>query len=394
MEQNTTHINPWSGSESQATLQQIGDLCTQTLGLPINLPLVGTMFHSEVRDPCSHQGILSYQGKLVEDDFIVLECELFRGPQDVRVSSKTMFAHLSALGDKVQVAPPREHSPGEASYCVSLKIKATPLSLTRASALVDELKHLDQLALTLQAEVPVLRSEAELAQLYQGVAEFLAPVPVWQGPETESGTLWDDWAGETLDYLMSSSSVALAAPLQIESDFALAVLAQVVQRFNKTLGITKLPAINARTLVELTQKAPGLVVVPAMSLNLGTSLYDLGNEMRALLSILSSQNRPVVFVGAIDELQAVFHGGQGGKTDPLAPVVRHAPEVTLETLTRFAVRTAGRQAGGLPVGPEERLLHMVLSDMAHLPPPEQRRILPLMARRAVPGVGCGRCSGK
>ena len=123
-----------------------------------------------------------------------------------------MFEHLSAAGDKVKLAPPKEHPSGEASYFVSLKIMAVPLSLTRASAFVDELKHLDLLARNLQEEVPVVRYDAELAKLYQEVAEFLEPVPVWQGPEADLGTLWGDWAGDTVDYLMGSSSVALAAP--------------------------------------------------------------------------------------------------------------------------------------------------------------------------------------
>ena len=383
MEQNYSHVNPWSGSESQETLRQVADLCVQALNQPLQVTPDSLAFYSEGGDGGSHRGILSYRGKLVENDFIVLECELFQGPQDLRVSSKAMFEHLSAAGDKVKLAPPKEHPSGEASFFVSLKIKAVPLSLTRASALVDELKHLDLLAGILQDEVPVVRHEAELAKLYREVAEFLEPVPVWPGPEAELGTLWGDWAGETVDYLMGSSSVALAAPLPTESDFALAVLAHVVQRFKRTLGKVKLPAVNARTLVELSQKAPGLVVVPAMSLSLGTSLYDLGNEMQALLSTLASQNRPVVFVGALDELQAVFHGGQGGKTDPLVPIVRHVPPATTETLARFAVRTAGMQVGGLPPGSEARLLQRVLAEMEHLPPPEQRRVLPVLARRVV-----------
>ena len=161
----------------------------QALNLPLQVTPDSLAFYSEGGDGGSHQGIISYHGRLVGNDFIVLECELFQGPPDLRVSSKAMFEHLSAAGDKVKLSAPKEHPSGEASYFVSLKIKAVPLSLTRASALVDELKHLDLLARSLQEEVPVVRLEAELAKLYREVAEFLEPVPVWQGPEAELGTV-------------------------------------------------------------------------------------------------------------------------------------------------------------------------------------------------------------
>lgn len=382
MEQNYSHVNRY-GSESQETLRQVADLCVQALNLPMQVTPDSLSFHSEAGDENSHPGILSYHGKLVENDFIVLECELFQSARDLRVSSQAIFEHLSAVRDQVKVAPPQDHPSGKTSYGVTLKIKAVPLSLTRASTLMDELKHLDLLARSLQDEVPMVRNEAELAKLYQEVADFLEPVPVWLGPGAELGTIWEKWAGEAVDYLLGSSSVALAAPLPAERDFAVAVLAHLIQRFNRTLGKVKLPAVNARTLVELTEKAPGLVTVPALSLSLGTSPYDLGNEMQALLSTLTHQNRPVVFTGALDELQAVFHGGQGGKTDPLVPIVLHVPPATTETLARFAVRTTGMQVGGLPTGSEASLLQRVLAEVANLPPPEQRRVLPVVARRAV-----------
>jgi hypothetical protein len=383
MDSNFSHVNIWGVPESQEALRQVADLCVQALGLPLKVLPEGTSFSSQGAEKTGLRGVISCHGRLVEDDFILLECELFRGSGDLRMSTKTFFEHLSALGDKVRLAPPKPHPDGEASYLVSLKIKATPLSVARASALVDELKHLNQVAKILQEELPAIRTDAELAKLYEPVSEFLEPVCAWPGPEAEPGEPLGDWAAETVDYLLSSCSVALAAPLPLEGDLGLAACAQAVQKFKKTLGRVKLPSINARTLVELNHKAPGLVVAPAMNLSLGTSPYELGNEMRALLSTLASQNRPAIFTGALEELQAVFHGGQGGKTDPLLPVVRHVPEIPLETLALFAVRTAGMQIGGLPAATEERLLRGVLEELARLSAPEQRRVLPGVARRAM-----------
>ena len=107
MEQNYSHVNPWNGSESQETLRQVADLCVQALNLPLQVTPDSLAFYSEGGDGGSRQGILSYHGRLVGNDFIVLECELFQGPPDLRVSSKAMFEHLSTAGDKVKLAPPQ-----------------------------------------------------------------------------------------------------------------------------------------------------------------------------------------------------------------------------------------------------------------------------------------------
>jgi hypothetical protein len=85
----------------------------------------------------------------------------------------------------------------------------------------------------------------------------------------------------------------------------------------------------------------------------------------------------------------VFHGGQGGKTDPLAPVVRHVPAAPLASLARFAVRRAARPAGGLPAATEERLVFQVLEELKPLLPAEQRRVLPGVARRLVNAWAAG-----
>ncbi len=383
MDSNFSPVNSWGVPESQETLRQVADLCVQALGLPLKVLPEGTAFHSQEADKTSSRGIISCRGRLVEDDFILLECELLRGPEGLRVSTRAVFEHLSSLGEKIRLAPPKLRPQGETSYLVSLKIQAKPLSVARASALVDELKHLDHLARVLQEELPVGRTDAELAKLYEPVSELLEPVSAWPGPEAEPGELLGDWAAETVDYLVSSCSVALAAATPLEGDLALAVCAPAAHRFKKTLGRLKLPSINARTLVELSQKAPGWVAAPAMNLSLGTSPYELGNEMRALLSTLAGQNRPAIFTGDIEELQAVFHGGQGGKTDPLLPVVRHVPAIPLNTLALFAVRTAGLRAGGLPAATEARLLQGIIDELGRLSPAEQRRVLPGVARRAV-----------
>ena len=107
MDHKISHVNLWNVSEAQETLQQVADLCVQTFGLPVKLAPDGASFASVREEKSPSQGLLAYRGKLVENDFIILECELFQGPPDLRVSSKVLFEHPAAVGEKVRPAMPK-----------------------------------------------------------------------------------------------------------------------------------------------------------------------------------------------------------------------------------------------------------------------------------------------
>jgi hypothetical protein len=141
--------------------------------------------------------------------------------------------------------------------------------------------------------------------------------------------------------------------------------------------------LDAKALIEMTRRAPGIMAVPAVSLSLGTNPYEMGHEVQALLASLSAAGRPVIFTGAFEQLQSVFRGGQGGASDPLRPIVRHVPNIPLEVLTRFAIRSAGRLVGGLPEAAEEELTNQTLAALQKSDPAEPGRILPIVASRTV-----------
>ena len=63
-------------------------------------------------------------------------------------------------------------------------------------------------------------------------------------------------------------------------------MAQAARERNRTLGRLMLPAVNARGLLEVVRKAPGTVAASVANISLGSSPYELGNEMQALLSSL------------------------------------------------------------------------------------------------------------
>jgi hypothetical protein len=170
----------------------------------------------------------------------------------------------------------------------------------------------------------------------------------------------------------------------VATDFALAVLARVGQVQDRLLGVLSLSSIGTRDLIELSRKAPGTVVVPASRMSLGSSHYDAEREVPPLLRALSAAARPVVFTGFYVDLQAVFHGGQGGQGDPLQPVVRRIPvTVPFDVLARFAVRAAARHVGGLSQTAEDELTSATLDALRPENASARQRLLPAVAHRAV-----------
>lgn len=378
---NTSNIHTNDTSDCIETLQQIAGLCQQVFSVELMVESDELSFHPVNTERSNGQGILSIHGRVIDDSVIHVQVELVRGAEDQRVSSSSLFRHLSTLGERACLIPPREQTPGQFSLWVELKVKASPMSMSRSSAFVAELRHMDELARFLQAEMPADRSDAKLAHLYKGFSDTLEPIMPWYCGPMEPGTQFADWAREIADFLIGSSSVAIASPQPLMVDLALAVLSQTIQETGGTIGRLMLPMINARGLVTLTRKAPGVVVIPAIKISLGTSPYELGNEMRALLASLSKANTPAIFSGSHEELQAVFHGGQGGSNDPLSPVLRHIPDMPLESLVRFAIQSTGQRYGGVPGSAKDELTVTALDILSGLSPDKQRRVLPSVANK-------------
>ncbi len=382
----------WAVTGSIEALRQISEFCRQVTSINLQVSPEGASFYplnapiNAQKDQTSQQGILSIQGKLVEDSIILVRVELVKvkEAENLRVPSASFFKHLSNLKGKIRLLPPQAHISGHVSLRVELKVNAAPMSMARASAFINELRHLNELAKLLQAELPAGQMDVDLIKVYKEFAEILTPINPWQGDSTEPMDNFLEWAKDSIDFLLGSSCLAIASPFPIMQDFALAVLSRVCRdAAGKSLGQLLHPAINARRLVELTRKAPGVVVVPAVRMRMGTSPYELGNEIKALLATLSQANTPAIFTGSHGELQAVFHGGQGGDNDPLFPILRHIPEVSMEILTQFTIRCNGQLHGGIPSVAEEELAKKTLVALKNLNPAEQKRILPMAAKRAV-----------
>ena len=82
-------------------------------------------------------------------------------------------------------------------------------------------------------------------------------------------------------------------------------------------------------------------------------------------------------------MQSVLGGGQGGRSDPLEPIVQRIPDIPMKILVQFAVQSEGRRYGGMSRADEQKLVKEI-SDVLEQESPERRyRLLPKLVARAL-----------
>ncbi|MEW6600126.1 MAG: AAA family ATPase [Nitrospirota bacterium] len=377
---NSTKI--WDVKEPQAALKQVADLCEKEISLAIEIAADGNNFITK-QSAAERKGILSIEGKIVENSHIAIEIEVVRCPSHFRASVVRFFSHLSKLGEKIDLLPPKSEVNGESSLWVVMKVAPSPMTLTRVSVFTNELKHIDETAGKLQSELPGIRKDTDIENVFKDVSEFLSPVLGLDGDLSGAFPELRSWALDIKDYLNGSAAVAIAAPDGISVSYALSVLCSLLRESGCYLGQLLMPSVSTKTLVELTRKTSIIPVIQAVSMSLGMNPYEMGNETRALLSALFYSGKPVIFTGSMVELQSVLAGGQGGANNPLCPVVSHVPDIDIERLVPFAVHSAARKAGGLPKKDISALVEETSAHIKIISAEKQLRVLPILANRTV-----------
>ncbi|MCI0604936.1 AAA family ATPase [bacterium] len=381
MNEDPSYSDLYAEASRTEAVRQVAEVCEKATQLTVSLSSDGLSFSS--MESTKKDGILHAAGNVSEHGVLALRLEFLRVSGSPRIAFTDFFKHLSVLGEKTRLMAPFVTRSGESSLCVELRIQASPLSYARSTALMTELKNLEALAKTLQAQLPRSLRQPELAKLYDQFFDIVEPVYALDLDTTTLNREWIDWAKLTMDFLSGSACVALPACYPISEDFALALLATAAIETGVSIGRYVAPLSSPKSLVDTAKKAPGTVAMPAMRLSLGTNAYELANEVQAMLVTLHSSRKPVIFTGSDEQLRSIFHGGQGGLTNPLSPVVRHAPEASMEVLTHFAVRTMQRRVGGMPASMEEYVVQEILAGLKPYSPTEQKRILPVVANHAL-----------
>ena len=379
----------WMSNGSREVLDQLADLFSKSLNLEITLSPDEDGFDGHKNND-QELGVSECTAAVGPNDVAVIELLLARSPGGLPLDAVTLFKGVAGLDEKVRLLPPRQEN-GGVSLFAELRISAKPMSLSRASALSEELNRLNQLAILLQENLPRSLNATHIKELYKAFKGALDATLPWPLPEDGSLDALDMWADETFDFVDGSSNIAIASPHPVELNLALAVLAGNAARRGSSLGALTAPTVNAKALLDLAAKAPGPVIVPAVRLSLGSSPYELGNEIQALLASLADRGTPVIFSGALGQLQSALNGGQGAVNDPLLPVVRHVPSQEISSLVDFAVHRATERNGGLPASAQAEICRQLKSVLASHALGEQRRILPIMAASA---VRCWRLGGR
>ena len=370
-------------------VSQVAELCKKVVPGKLKISQGNNSFIINKDD--GGDGIASIRGAF-SDELISISIEVMRASGGMKVPLTFLLTELMQLGDKVKLIP-RPTDSSDSSVWIGFGIKASPLSYARSSVLSQELERIDKFAKDLQAYLPTHIKDNDMEKKYESFKGVLALVYPWKGEDTQDGETLQHWAEEVLDILLGSASVAITAAHPVALDLAGAALAEAIRNSGSSLGTLIAPAAQPKNLIEIAAGAPGYVMAHVNRINLGTGVYEMGNEIRSLLTALTAMDKPVIFTGAYGQLQSLFHGGQGGEANPLAPVICRVPDVSLTALVRFSIAAAGKLAGGISNSAERDLSSLLISSLQELSANDRLRVLPAAAKRTITYWTSGRLNG-
>jgi hypothetical protein len=366
--------------ESGAILHQAVSLIKQVVGFDISIASDGKSFRSVAGDSKRHSGIQAAAGRL-DESILSIKLEVLRLSKICKVDPEALFGQLSELGERTRISQPEITDTLGTQLWVEMKVDPKPMSLSRSAVILEELKKIDAIARSLQNSLPEIADESGLEKLYGEFSEFLDPVIPAGEKLLESNPEMGEWTEKTAAYLDGMLSVAISSPHELMREYAVACIARRMMRSGQSLGLVKVPAINSKSVLELAAKAPGIVVVPVDRLRMGTNIYETASEVLPMLSVLRSEGHCAIFTGTYDQLQETFHGGQGGESDPLYPVVRHIPEMPSEDLLRHVIETRSRQMGGMSAESKSRLFESVCAALQKMPVSQRIRLVRPLTNR-------------
>ncbi len=370
------------GPDPAIVIHQIIGLIRQAVPIEMAVAPDGKSFRTGPGEKNRRKGLSAITCRLVEDGVLGIQFELLKAPRSVRISAENLFAHLSRFGDKVRLIPPAQTTDsGQSSLWVEMRVQAIPMTPTRSGVFLSELKNLESAAIALQDELPEDLADSDLLERYKNISEILECILPGKESDDAFAPVLDAWCGQVIDFMSGSLSIAVAIQHPVAGDYLLAHLARHLSSAGGTVGRLMVPSLNGKTLVDLAGKAPGIVAVPAACLNFGINPYEMANEVQTMLQLLAGSGKQVIFTGNYPQLQSVFHGGQGGTSDPLLPVIRHAPDIPEDSMIRFSIDQVGWKSGGVPAALKSGLFDRIRSALSDLPASGRVRVLTALVQR-------------
>jgi len=375
--------NPWGEAGPLETLEQVADLTGKFMSAPVDRSPDGSSFHILQEKGKIKPGIQEVYGRITAGNKLQVLVQLVKFRAGIRVSDNFVEALLETFKEFQLADPPRSCDPGQREIWFEFQGEAIPIGPSRENAFLKKMEILNDAARRLQAHIPVVLSDLGLDKIYKEHSEYLNPVyPIGVDPANGFSMIME-WARQNHDFVAGQCSIAMVSPHPVLTDFGLAVMAQVFLEKGSSLGRYVRTQLTPQSLLDVANKAPGTVVIPADRLTIGSNLYNIGSEVRAIFSSLDDMGKAVFFTGTYEELQPVLSGGQGGRSDPLEPVVRRVPDIPMKILVPFAVQAEGRRHGGMSQAEEQKLVKDILETVAKDSPAMRYRLFPKLVARVL-----------
>jgi AAA domain (Cdc48 subfamily) len=377
-----THLilqDTWGEAGPLETLEQIADLTGKFMSSPVLRSPDGTFFHILREKGKSHTGIQEVYGQTTDRNKLKILARLVRYPNGIRVSINFVEGLLETSKEFRLADPPHPCDPGHREIWFEFHGEATPLGPSRENAFLNKMEILNDAARRLQAHIPAVISNLDLDKIYKEYSEHLNPVYPCSIEPANGLSRIIKWARQNYEFVSGQCSIAIVSSYPILTNFGTAIMAKVFIEKASSLGQCVRTQLTPQTLLDIALKAPGTVVIPAEKLTMGSNLYNIGSDVRAMFSSLNDTGKAVIFTGTYEELQSVLGGGQGGRSDPLEPVVRRIPDIPMNILVLFAVQSEGRRYGGLSRHEEEKIIKTICGVLENESPEIRYRLLPRLA---------------
>jgi hypothetical protein len=383
--------NTWGKAGPLETLEQVADLTAKFMSASVDRSPDGSSFHILREKGKINSGIQEVYGRIIAGNKLQMLVQIVKFRTGIRVSDNFVESLLEIFKEFQLADPPRSYDPGQREIWFEFQGEATPLGPSRENAFLKKMEILNDAARRLQAHIPVVLSDLDLDKIYKEHSEYLNPVYPCSIELANEFSMIMEWAQQNYDFVAGQCSVALVSPYSVLTDFGIAIMAKVFLEKASSLGRYARTQLTPQSLLDVANKAPGAVVIAAEKLTIGSNLYNIGSEVRAMFSSLNDMGKAVFFTGTYEELQSVLGGGQGGRSDPLEPVVRRIPDISMKILVQFAVQSEGRRYGGLSLADEQKLVKGISGALEKDSPEIRYRLLPKLVTRILGDRSRGLC---